>query len=341
MSALPRTEDELDDALTTPRSVLVDFAPTLSSPLVILGAGGKMGPTLAVLAQRAARAAGVDLDVLAVSRFSNAAARDWLEARGVRTLSLDLLDRAAFAHLPDAADVIYLVGLKFGTSDDPALTWATNVLVPSWTCERYATSRIAALSSGNVYPLASVDGPGSKETDVLTPLGEYANSCVARERIFDHYARQHGTRLALVRLSYALDLRYGVVHDLARRVWRGEPIDLTTGWFNGLWQGDANEAVLRALDLAASPAYAFNLTGRRASVRATAEALGELLGRAPRFVGAESPTAFLSDTARLRATLGAPPTPMADVVAWTAAWIKSGGPSLGKPTHFETRGGDY
>ena len=342
LPALIANETELDDWLTRPSAALVQFIPRFRSPLVILGAGGKMGPTLAVLAKRAADAARHPLEVIAVSRFSDATARSWLEDRGVRTVAADLLDRAAIATLPDSANVAYLVGLKFGTQTNPSRTWAVNTLVPAAIVERYRCSRIVALSTGNVYPLARVEVGGSRETDALTPLGEYANAAVARERIFEHLSLQVGTPITQLRLSYALDLRYGVVADIAGKVWRGEPISLATGHFNGIWQGDANDMILRSFELAASPVAAFNLSSVAIySVRETARQLGELLGRDPVFEGTESGTAFVSDTARLTSLLGEPPTPLSDVLRWTAEWVKSGARTFNKPAHFEVRDGAY
>lgn len=336
------TEAELDDVMTRPSESLMQFIATVASPLVVLGAGGKMGPSLAVLAKRAADAARYPLDVIAVSRFSDAAAQQWLTERGVTTIAADLLERSVVQQLPDARDIIYLVGMKFGTSAQPARTWAINSLVPSLICERYPRARIAALSTGNVYPLAAVASGGSRESDALTPLGEYANAAVARERIFEWCARRHGTQVAQLRLSYALDLRYGVVAELARRVWTGEPIELATGHFNGIWQGDANDLILRALDLAASPVEPFNLTSTSIySVRETAQQLGVLLDRAPIFVGEETGTGFVSNTTRLTERLGAPRTPLERVLKWVAHWVRHGGRSLNKPTHFEVRDGQF
>ena len=342
---LPTTladEAQLDEFMTRPSDALKQMIRTINGPLIVLGAGGKMGPTLAALAQRAAQEAGHSLDVIAVSRYSNQDARQWLESRGVRTLSLDLLDRNSFAQLPDATNVIYLVGMKFGTTTHPERTWAINSLVPVLTCERFRDARISAVSTGNVYPLAAVSTGGSLELDPLTPLGEYANAAVARERMFEYGASVWGTRVAQLRLSYALDLRYGVVADIARKVWLNQPIDLATGHFNGIWQGDANEFIVRALDLATNPVTAFNLTSRQIySVRDVAQQLGRLLNRTPTFVGNESGTAFVSNTDRLTAQLGEPTTPIADVLRWAAEWTRSGGRTLNKPTHFEVRDGKY
>jgi dTDP-4-dehydrorhamnose reductase len=335
------TEDELDGLLTRPRPVLVEFVRTLASPLVILGAGGKMGPTLAVLAKRAAEAAGHPLQVIAVSRFSDERARAWLEANGVQTHSADLLDRAALARLPDAEQVISLVGLKFGTSQNAARTWAINTLVPANVGERYARSRIVALSTGNVYPLTRARDGGSIETDALTPLGEYANAAVARERIFEFSSQQAGTSLILIRLNYAVELRYGVLSDLASRIWQGEPVDVTMGYLNCIWQGDANEMILRCLGLARTPPLALNLTGPILSVRELALRLGELLGKPTRITGTESEEALVSNTGRMQELLGPPPTPLEAMLRWTAHQVARGGRSLGRPTHFEVRDGRY
>ncbi|MEW6158349.1 MAG: NAD-dependent epimerase/dehydratase family protein [Verrucomicrobiota bacterium] len=342
---LPRlieTESQLDDLLTLPRPELIDFIRTISSPLLVLGAGGKMGPTLAVLARRAAVAAGMDLEVIAVSRFSDPAARHWLEEREVRTLSADLLERKQVENLPESANVIYLVGFKFGTAEVPFLTWAMNTLVPANVAERYASARIVALSTGNVYGLAAVARGGSVESDPLAPLGEYPNAAVARERLFQYFAQKNRSALVLLRLNYAVELRYGVLVDIATKIWNRIPIDLSMGYLNCIWQGDANEFILRSLDLAAVEAPVFNLTGPEIlSVRTLAGALAERLGRAPEFEGAEADTALLNNPKRLCQWLGEPPTPLDRILDWTAHWIKSGRRLLNKPTHFEVRDGKY
>jgi nucleoside-diphosphate-sugar epimerase len=339
---LIRDEAELEEVLTRPSTRLVEFISTVSSPLLILGAGGKMGPTLAVLAKRAADLAGHRIEIVAVSRFTDTRARQWLEERNVRTMNCDLLDASSVAHLPDAENIIYLVGLKFGTAQDPSTTWAMNTIVPARVCERYPQSRIAALSTGNVYPLSPADRGGSVETDSLTPLGEYANAAVARERIFEFHARRNGTRVTLLRLFYAVELRYGVLADVARKVQANEIIPLANGSFNCIWQGDANEMVLRALPMAESPPSAWNLCRPELfSVRQIATRFGERLERTPRFSGRESPTALLGNSARICAALGAPETTLETMLRWTAQWVKQGGRDLGKPTHFEVRDGQY
>jgi len=332
----------LEEVLTRPGTALIEFIKTISSPLLVLGAGGKMGPTLAVLARRAADAAGHPLEVVAVSRFNNDVSRHWLESRGVKTVSCDLLDAQAVSQLPDAQNIIYLVGLKFGTAQNPAATWVINTLVPSRICERYPRSRFVALSTGSVYPQSEVSRGGSVETDPLTPLGEYANAAVGRERIFEYYSRSQETAITLLRLFYAVELRYGVLADIARKVHARIPVALGNGSFNCIWQGDANEMILRALPLAAVPSNVWNLCRPEFfSTRDIAMRFGEILGCAPIFSGVESGNALLGNSARLCSTLNSPATPMQAILCWTAQWVKQGGHDLGRPTHFEVRDGKY
>jgi len=336
------SEEQLDDLLTSPRAELVEFIQTVRSPLLILGGGGKMGPSLAVLARRAADAAGYPLQVISVSRFSDPSVTTWLEDRGVSTIRLDLMSRDSYQRLPDAENILYLVGLKFGTSANPSLTWATNTLAPSFTCERFPNAKIVALSSGNVYPVSSIHGPGALETDILEPLGEYSNSCVARERIFEYFSEQNGTPVALIRLSYAVDLRYGVLVDIAKNVFKGNRISLANGYLNCIWQGDANEMIIRTLGLTHTLPYPINLTGTTwYSVRELAQKFAEQMGKEAHFAGVEAQNALLSNTARLEEMLGSPPTTMDQMIGWTADWVMAGGRSLDKPTHFEVRDGKY
>jgi len=344
-SSMPETienESELEEVLTRPSAALVEFVKTLTGPLLILGAGGKMGPTLAVLARRAAEASDRSLEIVAASRFGDQQSREWLERRGITTLTCDLFDEAAVARLPEAESILYLVGLKFGTARSPAATWATNTLLPAYVCRRYPRGRIVALSTGNVYPLSVVSRDGSVEGDPLTPLGEYANAAVGRERIFEFCSRRNGRAVALLRLCYAVELRYGVLADIARKIHGGQPVELSAGAFNCIWQGDANEMIIRALALAETPPSVWNLCRPEVfSVRDVASRLGELLGRAPRFTGEEGETALLANPARLCARLGPPSTLLDQMLAWTAQWVQSGGRDLGKPTHFEVRDGNY
>jgi nucleoside-diphosphate-sugar epimerase len=337
-----QTEAELDEILTRPGEALIETVKRWPSPLLVLGASGKMGPSLCVLARRAAQAAGHHLRIVAVSRFSDARSRQWLEERGVETRACDLLNRSSLGQLPDAERIVYMVGLKFGTQSNPALTWAVNTLVPSHVAERYPAARIVALSTGNVYPLVPVESGGSTEEQAPAPVGEYGSAALARERIFEYYSRTQGTAMALLRLNYAVELRYGVLVDIAQKVWRKEPVDLTTGYLNCIWQGDANDLILRSLELAASPPAVLNLTGPSVlSVRELARQLGDLMQRRPGFVGAEAGTALLNNPSRLCARLGPPATPLEKVLQWTAQWVMNSGSTLGKPTHFEVRSGQF
>lgn len=338
----PQTEGELEEFLTRPSPTLVEAIREYSSPFVILGAGGKMGPTLALLAQRAAAIAGHPLDILAVSRFGDAASREWFETRGIRTLAGDLLDPAFVARLPDTVNVVYLVGLKFGTAQNPAATWAINTLVPPLVCARYPQARVVALSTGNVYPLTPVAQGGATEDHPLTPLGEYGNAAVGRERLFEFAARRYGTSVALLRLFYAVELRYGVLVDLARKIWNREPIDLRNGYFNCIWQGDANEWILRALPLAHATPSAWNLCLPQVfRVRDVAGQLGRLLERAPVFEASETDTALLGNATPLAQRLATPCVAVETMLPWIASWIQAGGRNLGRPTHFEVRDGVY
>ncbi|HKB06310.1 MAG TPA: NAD-dependent epimerase/dehydratase family protein [Gemmataceae bacterium] len=336
-----RTEAELDDRLSEPTPEVVATLGRLAGDIIVLGIAGKMGPTLARMARRASDAAGVRRRVIGVARFS-AGGESELRADGIEPIRGDLLDAAAVARLPDAANVVFLAGRKFGSTGDEAATWATNAYLPGLVCERYRQSRIVALSTGNVYGLVPVAGGGSREDDPPRPVGEYAMSCLGRERVFEHFSRQSGTPVALVRLNYACDLRYGVLVDLARKVWGGEAIGLGMGYFNTIWQGDANAMVLRAFDRTASPPFAVNVTGPEVlSVRDVAERFGRLMNRSARFSGKEADTALLSDARRGLGMLGAPRVTADRLIEWVSDWVMRGGRSLDKPTHFESRDGRF
>lgn len=335
-------EEQLEEVLTRPGSALVDFIKNVPSPLLILGAGGKMGPSLALLARRAAQAAQHALQVIAVSRFNEPGLAARLNRGGIETISCDLLQAQAVARLPDSPNILYLVGLKFGTTQNPAATWAVNTIVPTRVAERFPGSRIVALSTGNVYPQSDPSRGGSVESDPLTPVGEYANAAVARERIFEFHSRANHTPMALLRLFYAVELRYGVLADIARKVHAGEPIDLANGWFNCIWQADANEMVLRALSLTAVPPSSWNLCRAESfSVRAVSQQFGELFGRPAKFTGHEGPTALLGNSTALCSRFGLPSVSLKNMLQWIADWIRCGGRDLGKPTHFESRDGRY
>jgi uncharacterized protein YbjT (DUF2867 family) len=343
----PVDEAELDELLSRPRAETVAALQMCAGDVIVLGAGGKMGPTLTRLVARAAATADERSGrgrrrVTAVSRFSSAAARQMLEDAGVSTIACDLLDRDAVARLPDASNVLFMAGQKFGTTDDPAMTWAMNTIVPAICGERYPAARIVAFSTGNVYPLTPAVRGGARETDPVGPVGEYAASCVGRERVFELAAMRQGTHVALVRLNYAIDLRYGVLTDLALKVLRGEPIDVRMGHVNIIWQGDANRVAVECLPHAAAPPFVVNVTGRSIlSVRELATRLGERLDRAPVFSGEEAGDALLSDTTRMASVFAPPEMPLDWMLAWVAEWVRSGRPLLGRPTHFEERTGRF
>ncbi|MGH2562717.1 MAG: NAD-dependent epimerase/dehydratase family protein [Thermomicrobiales bacterium] len=336
------TVTQLEDALTAPPPALVRDLDSLDGDLLILGCSGKMGPTLARLAHRALTEAGGGRRVLAVSRFTDATARNQLDEAGIITIAADLLDRQQVSGLPDASNVVYMVGTKFGTTGEAHQTWATNVLAPAIALERYATSRFVVFSSGNVYPFTPVTSGGATECVSPEPVGEYAQSCLARERVFEYYAAQAGTHTTIFRLNYAVELRYGVVCDVGLAVQQEQEIDLAMGNANVIWQGDANAFALRALTLARNPPKILNVTGPETiSIRWLAEQFGERLGKKPRFAGEEAPSALLSNAAEAFRLLGYPETPLARVIDWTAHWIKIGGPALDKPTHFQEREGRF
>jgi len=336
------SEAALEDALSAPSAGLLASLRSTPGDIVVLGAAGKMGPTLSRMARRALDALGSRDRVIAVSRFSSARAEQSLNESGIETIRCDLLDRSAVAALPDAPNVIFMAGQKFGTRDAPSSTWAMNVVLPAIAAERYARSRIVAFSTGNVYALSSVSLGGSRESDAPSPIGEYAMSCLGRERIFEDASARRGTRVAIVRLNYAIDLRYGVLVDIASRVLGGEPIDLRMGYVNVIWQGDANDWALRCLAHASAPPFVVNVTGAETlSVREIAERFGELLHRAPAFTGTEASDALLSNASLAHSLFGPPSVTTETLLAWVAEWVRAGRPLLGKPTHFEERAGTF
>lgn len=335
-------EAQLEDLLSTPSAMAVETLRDLPGDVVLLGVAGKMGPTLARMVRRAADAAGTRRRVIGVSRFSEAGQEASLQAHGVETIRGDLLDQAVVDRLPDAPLVIYMAGRKFGSSGDESLTWAMNTWLPGIVARRYAGSRIAAFSTGNVYGLTRVGHGGSREDDLPSPVGEYAMSCLGRERMFEHASRSRGTPLAILRLNYATEMRYGLLVDLARKVAAGQPIDLTMGHANVIWQGDANAMAIASLRQADSPPFIVNLAGaEELSVRDVCVALGQRLGVEAQFTGEEAGDALLSNGQRGWETLGAPTVPLAQLLDWTADWVRHGGASLGKPTHFESRDGKF
>lgn len=335
------TEEQLDSVLSTPPSGLLADIARLEGDLLILGGAGKMGPTLARLAERALQEAGHPGKVTVVARFSDSAARTRLEDWGIRTLAADLLDRKAVEALPEAENIIFMAGRKFGSTGAEPLTWAMNSYLPGIVAERYPQSRFAVFSTGNVYPLSPVSEGGSLESASVGPIGEYAQSCLGRERIFEYFSGVNSTPAVLLRISYAIDLRYGVLADVAQKVSVGEPVDVTMGHAAVIWQGDANAWCLRSLLHASSPPSILNITGPVISIREAAEGFGRLLGRTPVITGTEAPDALLLN-ARLAAKMfGEPLVSLEQMMQWIAHWIQQGGRTLNKPTHFEQRDGRF
>lgn len=338
-------EDEaaLEAALATPSAELVADLGRLEGDLVVLGAGGKMGPSLCMLARRALDDAGAGhRRVLAVSRWSDQQVRDGLEAVGVSTVSFDMLSDDSYDELPDAANVVFMVGAKFGTTDAPGRLWQTNSVVAGLAAARYRDARIVAFSTGNVYPLVAVDGGGSVETDPLAPVGEYAMSCLGRERVFGYAAQTWGTPVGIIRLNYAVEPRYGVLADVFSQVRDGLPVDITTGSVNVVWQRYANEVALRSLLHAAPEQFVLNLTGPETlSVRELAVEAGNRLGVEPAFAGTEAPTALLNDASRCHRLFGLPDARIDTLLDWQADWIKRGGVLWSKPTKFQVRDGKF
>jgi len=333
---------QLEELLSEPSEQAIESMRRLDGDLLLLGVAGKMGPTLARMARRASDAAGIPRRVIGVSRFSSPGSQAELESHGVETLRGDLLDEAFLQKLPDAANVIFMTGMKFGASEEASLTWAMNVYLPTLVCRRFAGSRILAFSTGNVYPLVPIDSGGSKEIGPLAPVGEYAMTALGRERMFDYFSRKLSIPTTLLRLNYAVEMRYGVLVDIARQVWSDSPIDLSMGYANVIWQRDANAMALAALADADSPPTVVNCAGPELiSVRAAAETFGRLLNKTPRFTGEEQPTALLNNGSQGHARYGRPSVPAATLIEWIADWIAAGKPLLDKPTHFQTRDGKF
>ncbi|GIH19730.1 NAD-dependent epimerase/dehydratase family protein [Rugosimonospora africana] len=333
---------ELEERLSRPRTGLVGDLAKLDGDILVLGAGGKLGPSLVRLAVRAVAAAGTGAKVFAVSRFSEAGLAETLSAEGARVIAADLADDGALAGLPDAANVVLLAGSKFGTSGREHATWATNTYLPGRVAARFAGSRIVALSTGNVYPLVPVTSGGCTEQTPVGPVGEYAMSCLGRERVLAHFAERDATPMAFIRLNYAVEMRYGVLVDIASAVHAGRPIDLSMGHANVVWQGYANEVTLRAFHHAAVPPFVLNVTGPETlSVRQAALAMGAALSRAPVLVGTEAATALLSNAQRCHGLFGYPDVTPAELIEQIAGWVSAGLPLHGKPTHFQQRDGRF
>lgn len=334
---------ELEARLCSPSPALIDDMKSIEGNILVLGAGGKMGPSLATLAANAARAAGSRSRVIAVSRFSEPGLPEGLRATGVDTVSADLLDEGDLAALPEAPNILYMAGRKFGTTGQEHLTWAMNAYLPGRVASRFPQSRIVVFSSGNVYPFVPVDSGGATEAIPPGPVGEYAQSCLARERVFQHFSHALGTPMLIFRLNYAIDMRYGNLLEIARMVIDGRTIDLTVGHMNVIWQGDANEVAIRSLLHCTTPPRILNVTGpETVSIRWVAEEFGRIFGRTPVFSGGEaSCPCLLSNASACHGEFGPPRVSLREMIAMTAEWIRHGGPTLDKPTHFQETAGRY
>ena len=342
MSKLPDRFDSveaLEDFMTRPSDALVADLARTPGDILVLGVGGKMGPTLARMAKRAAPGK----RVVGVARFSEPGVRGALEKAGVEAWPADLLDRAALEKIPKLANVVFMAGRKFGAAGNVPLTWAMNVQVPAMVAEVFKASRIVAFSTGCVYPFVPVESGGAtEETPPIPPPGDYANSCAGRERMFEYFSAQHGTPGRLFRLNYAIDMRYGVLHDVGRKVRDGEEIDLSMGHVNVIWQGDANAMALRCLAHATTPTTPINVTGPETiEVANLAREFGRLLGRKAKLIGTPAPTGWLNNAGRMVKEFGPPGVPLQKMVEWTADWLQRDMATLNKPTHYEVRDGQY
>jgi len=335
-------EERLDQILTTPSERLLEDIKKIDGDIMILGAGGKMGPTLSLLAKKAVELTGGKQRVIAVSRFTDPFASKLLNDNGVETISIDLMEEGAVESLPDAKNVIYMAGRKFGTTGQEALTWAMNVWLPVLVAERFKNSNIVVFSSGNIYPLVPIHSGGATEDIPPLPNGEYAMSCLGRERVFEYASIKYNTPVFFYRLNFAIDLRYGVLYDIASQIMAGEPVSLSMPVFNCIWQGDANEMAIRGLLYAGSPAVKMNITGpETVSVRYAATELGRLLNKEVFFEGEESDSAVLNNASKAMKIFGYPSVSIQTMIKWQAEWILSGGRALNKPTHFEERKGKF
>ena len=336
------TVEQLEDLLSEPTRGVVETMARLDGDLLFLGVGGKMGPSLARMARRATDLANVRRRIIGVSRFSPGTLESALHQYGIETIRCDLLDPSAVERLPDVPNVVFMTGMKFGATGNEALTWAMNCTVPADVARRFRHSKIVAFSTGNVYGLSPVARGGSVESDPLHPVGEYAQSCVGRERVLQHQSITLGIPVSILRLNYAVEMRYGVLVDIAQRVQSGETIDLAMGYFNALWQGDANTMALQAFDRVSNPPFVVNFAGPEAlSVRRVGEQFAELFGTTPSFSGQEASDSLLSNAQLGHRLFGSPRVIADQLIRWIADWLARGQPTHGKPTHFENREGRF
>ncbi|MGG1573448.1 NAD-dependent epimerase/dehydratase family protein [Fictibacillus sp. NRS-1165] len=333
---------ELEHQLTEHSDKFPEFLSTLDGDLLILGVGGKMGPSLARLAKKAIDKLQMKKRVIGVSRFSSDSLRQELEADGIETIAADLLNEEQLGALPDVKNVIFMAGTKFGTTGNEPFTWAMNAYLPGRIAEKFKQSRIVSFSTGNVYPLTSVSLGGASEEHPPSPIGEYAQSCLGRERIFEYFSRKYNIPMVQFRLNYAIDMRYGVLSDVARAIMEEKTIDLQMGNVNVIWQGDANEMAIRALGLCSTPPFTLNVTGpETVSLRWLATRFSELLGKDPLFINEEQETALLSNSSKAHQLLGYPRVSLRQMMDWTVQWIETGGSNINKPTHFQERVGSF
>ncbi len=343
--ALPElieTEAELEEILSRPTEPVVQAVSELEGDILILGVGGKIGPTLASMVKRASSEAGADKRVIGLDYQFADDVRERLEAAGIETQTADLTDPAQVRDLPEVENVIFMAGMKFGATGAEALVWALNVYMPALVADRFANSRIAVFSSGNIYGFTPVAAGGSTESSEVRPDGDYAQSILGRERMFEHFSNKHGNPVTLVRLNYAIDLRYGILLDVGQQVYAQQPVDVTMGHVNVIWQGDVNAQVIRCLTLAEAPPRIINITGpETVPIRYVATRFAELFGVEPIIEGVESDTALLSNSAEAAGVFGYPRVPLDRMIRWVAHWIEIEGPTLAKPTHYETRDGKF
>jgi len=331
-------EGALEDILSEPTDATKELIAGLNGDIVVLGAGGKMGPTLAMMLRKASSGK----NIYAVSRYSDKAVRTKIERAGIKTIQADLLNESLYSQLPYVENVFYLAGMKFGTTGKQPLTWALNSFLPGLIARHYNNSRIVVFSTGNVYPLVDINGGGASEKTATEPIGEYAQSCLGRERIFEYFSQTHNTPVTIIRLNYANEPRYGIIVDLTRRILNGEPVDLTMGAVNLIWQRDANDYIIRSISLAKSPPAILNVTGPdTVLVRQLAERIGQELNRKPKFTSREARTALLSNASFCSSMFGCPQTTLDEMVSLIAKWVASGKTVLNKPTKYDIRNGKF
>ena len=337
-----KTEAQLESYLSTPTDEVIAAVAALEGDILILGVGGKMGPTLAKQAKRAIDHAGIAKKVIGVSRFSTPGVQEGLHETGIETITADLLSENCLQNLPDIQNVILMAGRKFGSTGNESLTWAMNSYMPGRVAEKFRTSRLVVFSTGNVYPLTPVSHGGATESSPVAPIGEYAQSCLSRERICTYFSSRFGTPMAILRLNYAIDLRYGILLDIAEKVYAEKVISLQMGSVNVIWQGDANAIALRAFAHCQSPPLVLNVTGpETVSIRYLASCFSTLFNKPPRFEGEETATALLSNASRCHQLFGYPRISLGQMIEWVAEWVRIGGTTLRKPTHFEVRDGKF